>query len=81
VVDANKVIKNTTGGVDFNIPGAMAAAEAMLAMDPLDPLYPLAVNRFLRATDPHPTYCGHEAIYEQLAAVRRNTPSWYWWIR
>lgn len=81
VVDANKAIKNTPGGVDFNIPGAMAAAEAMLAMDPLDPLYSLAVNQFLRATDPHPTYCGHEAIYEQLAAVRRNTPSWYWWIR
>ena len=81
VTTVHKIIKNTPGGVDFDIPGAMAAAEVMLAMDPLDPLYSLAVNQFLRATDPHPTYCGHEAIYEQLAAVRRNTPSWYWWIR
>lgn len=81
VVDSNRVIKSTPGAVDFDIAGAIAAATMMVQLGNSDPLYPAYYLAFLQKTDPHPTYTGHTAIYNQLVVVKRNTPSWYWLLR
>ena len=81
VVDANRVIRSTPGAVDFDIAGAIAAATLLVQTDLSDPLYPVYYLAFLQKTDPHPTFIGHTAIYQQLVNRRRNTPSWYWLLR
>jgi len=81
VVDAHQAVKYTSGAIDFDIVGAVAAAALMGQLGKSHPLYPSYYLTFLQKTDPHPTYIGHTAIYQQLVKVRSSTPSWYWYLR
>ncbi|MDW7656998.1 MAG: hypothetical protein SCM11_07470, partial [Bacillota bacterium] len=82
VVDSHKAYKSIPGALTFDIAGAVAAATAIVSLDPADPAYAynlMALQlKFLQKTDPHPSYIGHAATFELLQTIRSNTPAWYW---
>lgn len=72
VVDINQAFKNTPGSLTFDIAGAINTATALfnLGLDPDPYQQAVLMLQLLQKTDPHPTYIGHAAAYEQLETVR-----------